>query len=64
MNLPIKIIIVNNGALGMVRQWQELFHDKPFLTQYFPIHPDFVKLADAYGIPGYKVTTEEEASNC
>ncbi|MFD9624947.1 acetolactate synthase large subunit [Peribacillus muralis] len=63
-NLPIKIIIVNNGALGMVRQWQELFHEKRFSHSIFQSHPDFVKLADAYGIPGYKVTTEEEASNC
>ena len=61
MNLPIKIIIINNGALGMVRQWQELFHDNRFSHSVFQSQPDFVKLADAYGIPGYKATTEEEA---
>ena len=58
--LPIKIIILNNGYLGMVRQWQELFHDKRYSqTELIPV-PDFVKLADAYGIAGYRVQSHEE----
>ncbi|MFJ7637454.1 acetolactate synthase large subunit [Peribacillus sp. NPDC097264] len=64
MNLPIKIIIINNGALGMVRQWQELFHDNRFSHSVFQSQPNFVKLAEAYGIPGFKATTEEEANAC
>ncbi|USK59006.1 acetolactate synthase large subunit [Peribacillus asahii] len=61
-NLPVKIIILNNGALGMVRQWQELFYEKRYSQSVFQSQPDFVKLADAYGIPGFSVSTEEEAS--
>ncbi|HHW28447.1 MAG TPA: biosynthetic-type acetolactate synthase large subunit [Syntrophomonadaceae bacterium] len=58
--LPIKIIILNNGYLGMVRQWQELFHNKRYSqTKLIPV-PDFVKLADAYGIAGYRVKRPEE----
>ncbi len=58
--LPIKIIILNNGYLGMVRQWQELFHDKRYSqTELIPV-PDFVKLADAYGIAGYRAHSPEE----
>ncbi len=58
--LPIKIIILNNGYLGMVRQWQELFHNKRYSqTELIPV-PDFVKLADAYGIAGYRVQSPEE----
>lgn len=61
-NLPVKIIILNNGVLGMVRQWQELFYEKRYSQSVFQSQPDFVKLADAYGIPGFSVSTEEEAS--
>lgn len=58
--LPIKIIILNNGYLGMVRQWQELFHNKRYSqTELIPV-PDFVKLAEAYGIAGYRVQSPEE----
>lgn len=58
--LPIKIIILNNGYLGMVRQWQELFHNKRYSqTELIPV-PDFVKLAEAYGIAGYRVQSHEE----
>ncbi len=49
--LPIKIIIINNGFLGMVRQWQDVFYNKRHAgTPLF--NPDFVKIAEAYGIPG------------
>ncbi|MCQ6273484.1 acetolactate synthase large subunit [Bacillus sp. V3B] len=60
-NLPIKMVILNNMALGMVRQWQELFYDKRYAHSQIPNQPDFVKLADAYGIKGYRVDTNEEA---
>ena len=61
LNLPIKICIFNNQALGMVRQWQEIFYDARYSHSLIPAQPDFVKLADAFGIEGYKITTEEEA---
>ncbi len=55
--LPVKIAIVNNGYLGMVRQWQDLFFNRNYVD--VAIHaPDFVKLADAYGIPAVRVENE------
>ncbi|MEH7108815.1 MULTISPECIES: biosynthetic-type acetolactate synthase large subunit [Bacillaceae] len=59
-NLPVKIIIVNNGALGMVRQWQELLHGNRISQSILHSHPDFVKLAESYSIRGYKIETQEE----
>jgi acetolactate synthase I/II/III large subunit len=59
--LPIKIVILNNRALGMVRQWQEIFYDSRFSHSKNPVQPSFVKLADAYGIKGFEIRTEEEA---
>ena len=57
-NLPVKIVIMNNRFLGMVRQWQELFFEKRYsFTEIFS--PDFVKVADAYGIPGQLVKERE-----
>ncbi|MFC1906172.1 biosynthetic-type acetolactate synthase large subunit [Chloroflexota bacterium] len=57
--LPIKIAILNNGYLGMVRQWQEFFWDKRYVAT--PITgPDFVKIAEAYGVPGMVVTDRKE----
>ena len=53
--LDIKIAIVNNGYLGMVRQWQEFFYDKRYAATPM-LSPDFVQLAKAYGIPGHRVT--------
>ena len=61
-NLPVKIIIVNNGALGMVRQWQELLYENRISQSLLNIQPDFVKLADSYSIRGYKVDNEEDLS--
>ncbi len=55
-NLPIKIICLNNGFLGMVRQWQEFFYDSRFSHSYMESLPDFVKLAEAYGHVGIQVT--------
>ena len=61
-NLPIKIVIINNGHLGMVRQWQELFHSKRYSGT--PLHnPDFVKIADAYGIPAVVVKATEDVTD-
>ncbi|WP_223589483.1 acetolactate synthase large subunit [Neobacillus bataviensis] len=59
-NLPIKIIIVNNGALGMVRQWQELLHGNRISESILQSQPDFVKLAESYHIRGLKIETQEE----
>ena len=53
-NLPVKIAILNNHSLGMVRQWQELFYDKRYSHSTFTQHPDFVKLAEAYGAVGLR----------
>jgi acetolactate synthase-1/2/3 large subunit len=59
--LPVKVIIINNGYLGMVRQWQELFYDSRYSgTSFAPFQPDFVKLAGAYGIPGLSVDRIED----
>lgn len=58
--LPVKIIIVNNSALGMVRQWQESFYDKRYSESIFAIQPDFVKLSEAYEIKGAKIDNQKE----
>ena len=58
--LPIKIIIVNNGALGMVRQWQEKFHGERYSESLLYSQPDFVKLAESYSIKGYKIDNKED----
>jgi len=58
--LPVKVVILNNGYLGMVRQWQELFHNKRYSqTELIPV-PDLVKLAEAYGIAGYRAQSPDE----
>ena len=61
MRIPVKVIILNNQALGMVRQWQETFHGERFSQSLIPVQPDFVKLAAAYDIKGYKIETYEDA---
>ena len=62
-SLPIKIFILNNEYMGMVRQWQELLHDKNYSESYTAALPDFVKLAEAYGCVGLRATTPEELDN-
>ena len=52
----VKIIILNNNFLGMVRQWQESFHGNRRSASVFTNHPDFIKLAEAYGIKGTKLS--------
>jgi acetolactate synthase I/II/III large subunit len=54
--IPIKVVIINNGYLGMVRQWQELFWDKRYSHVDMGQYPDFVKLAEAYGATGIRLT--------
>ncbi|MBU4192259.1 MAG: acetolactate synthase large subunit, partial [Proteobacteria bacterium] len=57
--LPVKIVILNNGYLGMVRQWQELFYKKNYCETCLDAQPDFVKLAEAYGAAGFRVTEKK-----
>ncbi len=59
-NLPIKIFILNNQYMGMVRQWQELLHEKNYSESYTAALPDFVKLAEAYGCVGIRATKPNE----
>ncbi len=61
--LPVKIIILNNEFLGMVRQWQELFYDKRYAATKFHVTPDFVKIAEAYGAKGFRATKPEEVES-
>ena len=58
--LPVKVVILNNGYLGMVRQWQQLFFDKCYSETCLDHAPDFVKLAEAYGAVGLRATKPEE----
>jgi acetolactate synthase-1/2/3 large subunit len=68
-NIPIKVAIINNSSLGMIRQWQTLFYDGRYSqselhTGHGSRHiPDFVKLADAYGALGIRVTKPEEVDD-
>jgi len=59
-NLPIKIFILNNQYMGMVRQWQELLHEKNYSESYSEALPDFVKLAEAYGCVGIRAENPDE----
>ena len=59
-NLPIKIFILNNQYMGMVRQWQELLHEKNYSESYTEALPDFVKLAEAYGCIGIRANKPDE----
>ena len=58
--LPVKIFIINNQYMGMVRQWQELLHEKNYSESYSEALPDFVKLAEAYGAVGIRAQTPDE----
>jgi len=58
--LPVKVAILNNQCLGMVRQWQELFYQKRYSATCLKISPDFVKLAEAYGAVGLRAQKPEE----
>jgi len=58
--IPLKVVIMNNGYLGMVRQWQEMFYDRAYSEVDLSVSPDFVKLAEAYGAKGLRATTPDE----
>lgn len=62
-NIDVKFAILNNGNLGMVHQWQDLFYDKDYFATEYSGNPDFVKLAAAYGIPGLRVTKPSEVAD-
>jgi acetolactate synthase-1/2/3 large subunit len=59
-DLPVKVVIMNNGYLGMVRQWQEMFYDRAYSEVDLSVSPDFVKLAEAYGALGIRATRPDE----
>ena len=59
-HIPVKIAIFNNGFLGMVRQWQELFYERSYVATGYSGNPDFVKLAEAFGIFGARVTDKAQ----
>lgn len=59
-NVPLTIVLLNNGVLGMVRQWQTLFYDKTYSNTVLNRKTDFVKYAEAMGCPGFKATNIEE----
>lgn len=57
--LPVKVALFNNGYLGMVRQWQQIFYDRRYASTDISCQPDFVKLAEAYGAAGLRVESSE-----
>ena len=61
-NIDVKFAILNNGTLGMVHQWQDLFYERDYFSTVYSGNPDFVKLAEAYGISGLRVTSQEEVA--
>ena len=60
-NIPVKIVVINNRTLGMIRQWQKLIYDERYSHIDLSGSPDFVKLAEAYGVRGFRAETKEEA---
>jgi acetolactate synthase-1/2/3 large subunit len=54
-NIPVKIALFNNGNLGMVRQWQDIFYNSEYVATWYGHNPDFVRLAEAFGMPGIRV---------
>ena len=58
--IPLKVLIMNNGYLGMVRQWQEMFYERAYSEVDLSVSPDFVKLAEAHGAQGLRATTPAE----
>ncbi len=61
-NIPIKVLIINNGYLGMVRQWQEQFYAHNYSQSDIAVQPDFVKLAQAYGVPAFRAEKVSEVT--
>jgi acetolactate synthase I/II/III large subunit len=62
MNIPVKTVIINNRCLGMVRQWQEVFYQERYSEVDLTASPDYVKLAEAYGVKGFRAKTKEEVA--
>ncbi len=62
-NLPVKVVLLNNGFLGMVRQWQELFYERRYSQTDMTYQPDFVKLAEAYGWVGLRTDSAAEVES-
>ncbi|MBI3594466.1 MAG: biosynthetic-type acetolactate synthase large subunit [Nitrospirae bacterium] len=62
-NFPVKVAILNNRYLGMVRQWQQLFYENRYSSSYLDRTPDFVKLAEAYGAVGLRATKPDEVED-
>lgn len=60
-NIPVKVVVINNQVLGMVKQWQELIYDKRYSHVDLSGSPDFVKLAEAYGVKGLRASNKEDA---
>jgi len=58
--IPVKVAIINNSYLGMVRQWQELFYDKRYSEVDLSLQPDFVKLAESMGAVGFRAEKPKE----
>ena len=61
--IDVKVVILNNQFLGMVRQWQELFYERTYSSTNMEGAPDFVKLADAYGATGFRCTDPKEVES-
>ena len=61
--IPVKVLVMNNGYLGMVRQWQEMFYDRAYSEVDISVAPDFVKLAEAYGAAGFRATAPGELAD-
>ncbi len=59
-NIPVKFAVINNNCLGMVRQWQQFFYDKSYVATMYTTNPDFVKLAEAFGMAGARVTERSQ----
>ncbi len=61
-NIPVKILLINNGYLGMVRQWQEQFYAHNYSHSDLEVAPDFIKLAEAYGVPAFRASRRSEVT--
>ena len=59
-NIPVKVFILNNSCLGMVRQWQQLFYEHRYSNTIYSRNPDFVKIAEGMGVCGFSATRPEE----
>jgi acetolactate synthase-1/2/3 large subunit len=62
-NIAVKVVLLNNGYLGMVRQWQELFYEKRYSHTDMTYAPDFVRLAEAFGVLGLRATKPDEVES-